>query len=126
MDWTEAFYECLKLKDVQINSRYVSKADGLSRVFKGCSALENVYVAKLCWSISFENSPLITLESLLKTIADSYNTEAITITVHPDVYAKLTGDTTNDAAGALSEEELAEWAAVMTAAVNKNIAFATV
>ena len=50
----------------------------------------------------------------------------ITITVHTDVYAKLTGDTTNAAAAALTEEELAQWMAITEAAAAKNISFATV
>lgn len=31
------------------------------------------------------------------------------IKVHPDIYAKLTGDITNEVAAALSPEELAQW-----------------
>ena len=54
------------------------------------------------------------------------NTAAITITVHPDVYAKLTGDTTNEAAAALTPEELAAWQQVLADAVDRNISFATV
>lgn len=53
-------------------------------------------------------------------------TTQITITVHPSVYAKLTGDTTNEAAAALTPEELAQWQQVLTDAVAKNISFATV
>ena len=52
--------------------------------------------------------------------------ENSTVTVHKDVYAKLTGDTTNEAAAALTEEELAQWMAITEAAAAKNISFATV
>lgn len=48
-----------------------------------------------------------------------------TVLVHPDVYAKLTGDTTNAAAAALTEEELAQWMEMAEAADNYNIIFAT-
>ena len=48
-----------------------------------------------------------------------------TITLHPNVYAKLTGDTTNPAAAALTPQELAQWMEVLTDAVDKNITFAT-
>lgn len=48
-----------------------------------------------------------------------------TVLVHPDVYAKLTGDTTNAAAAALTEEELAQWMEMAAAADNYNIIFAT-
>lgn len=47
-------------------------------------------------------------------MANAANTSAITITVHPDVYAKLT------------DESNAEWYAVLTAAAAKNITFATI
>lgn len=48
-----------------------------------------------------------------------------TVTVHRDVYAKLTGDTTNAAAAALSEEELAQWQEMAVSAAEYNITFAT-
>jgi len=48
-------------------------------------------------------------ESVNHTIKNRRGTNAITITVHPDVYAKLTGDTTNAAASALTADELAKW-----------------
>lgn len=47
------------------------------------------------------------------------------ITVHPDSYAKLTGDTTNAAAAALTEEELAQWMQIVTDAAAKKITFIT-
>lgn len=49
----------------------------------------------------------------------------LTIVVHPDVYAKLTGDTTNTAAATLAPEQLAQWQQVLTDASNKNIQFIT-
>lgn len=48
-----------------------------------------------------------------------------TVTVHRDVYAKLTGDTTNAAAAALSEEELAQWQEMAVSAAEYNITFAS-
>lgn len=48
-----------------------------------------------------------------------------TVIVHPDVYAKLTGDTINAAAAALTEEELTQWMEMAAAADNYNIIFAT-
>lgn len=57
-------------------------------------------------------------------VANAANTSTITITVHADVYAKLTGDTTNAAAAALTEEEAAAWRQVLADANAKNISFA--
>ena len=53
------------------------------------------------------------MESLQYLVNNASNTAPITITVHPDVYAKLT------------DEANADWYAVNTAAQAKNIAFAT-
>ena len=58
-------------------------------------------------------------------VTNAANTSSITVTVHPDVYAKLTGDTTNAAAAALTAEELAQWQQLVTDATSKNINFAT-
>ena len=58
-------------------------------------------------------------------VTNAANTSPITVTVHPDVYAKLTGDTTNAAAAALTSDELAQWTALVTTANSKNISFAT-
>lgn len=54
---------------------------------------------------------------------DGYGTSQSIITVHPDVYAKLTGDTTNAAAAALSAAELAEWAEVLERCAARNKIF---
>ena len=61
----------------------------------------------------------------VQTCASSDLTTEITVTVHPDVYAKLTGDTTNAAAAALTADELARWQEVLAEAAEKQITFAT-
>ena len=67
----------------------------------------------------------ISLASMQYMVNNSTATSSITVTVHPDVYAKLTGDTTNAAASALTADELAQWQALVTTANSKNISFAT-
>lgn len=67
----------------------------------------------------------ISLSSMQYMVNNSTATSSITVTVHPDVYAKLTGDTTNATAAALTAEELAQWQALVTTANSKNISFAT-
>ena len=67
----------------------------------------------------------ISLSSMQYMVNNSTATSSITVTVHPDVYAKLTGDTTNAAAAALTAEELAQWQALVTTANSKHISFAT-
>ena len=75
------------------------------------------------FNISFLKS--ISLSSMQYMVNNSNATSSITVTVHPDVYAKLTGDTTNAAAAALTSDELAQWTALVTTANSKNISFAT-
>lgn len=90
--------------------------------FTQCTNLEEVRAAFVC-NLSFADSPRLSLASFNYGVKDG--SAGYTITVHPDVYAKLTGDMTNEAAAALSEEEAAQWQQVFTDAAAKNITFAT-
>lgn len=76
-------------------------------------------------SFDVRTSPLLTFSTMQYLVTNAANTSSITVTVHPDVYAKLTGDTTNAAASALTADELAQWQALVTTANSKNISFAT-
>ena len=76
-------------------------------------------------SLDLSKCPLIDLTSWQGLVSRAANTDAITVTVHPDVYAKLTGDTSNAAAAALSADELAQWQALVATAAAKQITFAT-
>ena len=64
--------------------------------------------------IDLSQASKLTIECIEYLIAKAVNTKTITITVHPDVYEKLT-DTNNT-----------EWYAQLTAAAAKNISFATI
>ena len=74
--------------------------------------------------MSFSDSAKLSAASISNGITNGAS--GVTIIFHPDVYAKLIGDTTNAAAAALSEEELAQWQALGNAAAEKGIAIATV
>ena len=76
-------------------------------------------------SFDISCAPKISLDSINYWITAAINASAITITVHPDVYAKLTGDITNAAAADLTAEEAAQWQALAVAAGGKQITFAT-
>ncbi len=111
----------------EINKVYAT--DAINRLYVESMGLEIIYFtaqnanAKQWGRFSIKNASKFRLdgmEEILKWVRDS------TVTVHPDVYAKLTGDTTNEAAAALTEEELAQWMAITEAAAAKNISFATV
>ncbi len=111
----------------EINKVYAT--DAINRLYVESMGLEIIYFtaqnknAKQWRLFNIKNASKFRLdgmEEILKWVRDS------TVTVHPDVYAKLTGDTTNEAAAALTEEELAQWMAITEAAAAKNISFATV
>lgn len=120
-----AFYGCVNLTHILGNIGINSDGVNVTDMFKNCTSLQYVNIYGLRQNISFQDSPLLSLESLQYLVANSKNTTEITVTVHPDVYAKLSGETTNAAASALTADELAAWQAVVTAAAAKNIAFAT-
>lgn len=119
----QAFYGCTNLRKVY----GLSHLNGTlaSMMFEKCSRLEYVGIARLKSNLDLRWSPRLSLESLIFLVENAANTEAITITVHPDVYAKLTGDTANPAAAELTEEELAQWQQLLVDAAEKQINFAT-
>lgn len=107
-----AFYGCSSLHTIS-GTIYLDSRVDTNNTFRGCRALETVYISYLTKSLSLSDSPLLSLASLQYLVDNATNTSAITVTVHPTVYAKLT-DTAN-----------AEWHKVLADAAEKNIAFAT-
>lgn len=120
-----AFYGCKNLREIRGPIRHqVGKIDGSA--FLDCPKLESLDLRQLKSNLLLSNSPLLKLDSLDSIVTNAANgNTAITITVHADVYAKLTGDTTNEAAAALTADELAQWQALLTKAAGKHIAFAS-
>lgn len=105
------FANCSKLRSV-LGSIVFNVA--ATTVFNKCSSLKDITIWELHKNINFAFSPLLSLDSVSFMVQHATNDSPITITVHPDVYAKLT-DTLN-----------AEWYAVLTTAAAKNISFATI
>lgn len=94
-----------------------------SNTFRGCIKLTAIHmgIGGNC-SVSFQDSPLLTYDSIKYTIEHARNTSAITIIVHPTTYAYLTGTTApTTQVGGTTEE----WQALVTAATAKKISFAT-
>ena len=122
------FYNCKKLRSINTTEPAIYNLNGYpTDNFQNCVSLVEIRgVLRGNCDISFSDSPLLSLSSLEYMVSRAVNTQAITVTVHPDVYAKLTGDTTNAAAAALSADELAQWQSLVSAAAAKNISFATV
>lgn len=107
---------------INFNAQYLTSAK-----YESFSApnLVTLDISNLKISLDLSKCPLIDLTSWQGLVSRAANTDAITVTVHPDVYAKLTGDTSNAAASALSADELAQWQALVATAAAKQITFAT-
>ena len=121
------FSNCNKLREIKgiIGIRLNNGRSECEHIFFGATALEEVRV-QTSQSLNLRSPSRLSLTSMQYLVANASNgTKVITITVHPDVYAKLTGDTTNAAAAALTADELAQWQEVLGQAVAKNISFAT-
>ncbi len=110
-----AFAQCEKLRKILtvINLNSYSLGKPITTMFQDCILLEYVRIQKIRQSISFSNSPLLSLESLQYLITNADNALAITVTVHADVYAKI------------QDETQTEWHALIASAQEKQITFAT-
>lgn len=65
-----------------------------------CTALEDITLEGHLGNLDISGSPVISLKSLQYLVANAANTSAITVTVHADVYAKLTTPDNVDTEGA--------------------------
>lgn len=109
-NYTTAFMNCKKLREI----KGVLQGAGVAKTntFLGCAALEEVRLFTAV-DVSFADSPLLSYESLEYLVKNASNTGPITVTVHADVYAKLTG-------GEGSEQR---WQQLFNDAQAKQIAF---
>lgn len=107
------FLNCSKLKTIRGGIKFNSTTQNYTSIFSGCALLETVKCNGIVASISFSDSPLLSLESLQYLITNAVNTSAITVTVHADVYAKI------------QDETQTEWHALIASAQEKQITFVT-
>lgn len=121
---TSAFNKCSALEEVYGDLHHHGKGVGNVGMWF-CYALRELRIRSEKQNMSFPHSSRLSLASFQHMLTRTDNSVAITITVHPDCYAKMTGDTSNAAAAALTEEEAAQWQQLLTDAVAKNITFAT-
>lgn len=107
----QAFYGCTNLRKVYGLSHLRTNID--STTFQGCAKLEYVGITHLRGNLDLRWSPLLGADSLRFLVSNADNTSAVTITVHAEVYAKLT------------DPALAEWSGLIADAAAKNITFIT-
>lgn len=114
-DLFATFHTCSKLKEID-GRLNVSNASNVasSANFRDCPNLEEVRIYGLKTNIYFNYSPKLSIDSISYLVDNAANTTAITVFVHPDVFAKLT------------DESNEEWHQVLIDAMAKNITFATV
>lgn len=82
-------------------------------IFRYSPLVEYFRIKNLKKNAVISDCPLLTLDTVSYLVDNAANTSAITVQVHPDVYAKLTDSSNTD------------WYAVNTAAQAKQISFAT-
>lgn len=110
--YISTIYNCNKLRRIIHPIRMARNIDN----FRRCPRLEDVeliFTNTSPMAVSFADCPLLSLASFQYMVSNTQNKAAVTITVHPEVYAKLTN------------ENNAEWHAVLSAATEKGITFAT-
>lgn len=113
-DWFNLFSGCTRLRKVLGTLGDMSTRQN-ANCFQNCVNLEEIRIHRLNVSFNISTCPKINCESVRYWVKNRHpSNNAITITVHPDVYAKLT------------DESNTEWHQVLVDAAEKNIVFATV
>lgn len=87
------FANCGKLRVIYgVLTLLSSKLSDVASMFIGCAELRELQLKSLKTSISFSDSPLLSLDSISYMVTNAANTSPITITLHPDAYARLTDE----------------------------------
>lgn len=92
-DMTSTFANCRKLREIVPTIVDVVKANyfpAWMNTFNMCDSLVSVKIKGLTHSLVFRDSPLLSLDSISFMVSNAANTAAITITLHPDAYARVT------------------------------------
>lgn len=85
------FKNCESLKYIY-GTLVFGSGSNLSGVFEYCQSLEEVRIKNLGKSLQIAQSPKLSLDSVAFMVQNAANTSPITITLHTDVFAKLTGE----------------------------------
>lgn len=88
-----AFKNCKKLRIVKgVDLTHCTTTESVLNVFSNCTSLETIEIFNLVVNISFNDSPLLSKESVIHLISKAKPTSPITITLHPTTYAMATAD----------------------------------
>lgn len=102
-DGTAMFDDCYSLEVIEANLILATKNSPCGNMFRNCKKLHEVYVEPQS-NISLADSPVLSETSIAYMV--SHGTAGITITLHPDAYARVTDE-------------------IFAAAAQKNITIAT-
>ncbi len=91
VSFVRAFSECTKLKHILFNP-IVCSSGIVSNMFSNCTLLQTVKLRDLSDNLSFGQSPNLSKGSVLFVVQNAAPSSAITITLHPDAYARLADD----------------------------------
>lgn len=91
---TASFNGCRNLTHIIpiLRCTFLGSSVNLTNAFIGCISLKYVKLEKFAVPVSFSDSSYISKESILHTVQNAAPTSAITITLHPDAYARLADD----------------------------------
>lgn len=88
----ELFSRCFKLRTIEPYIVAKTFKNTNEYIFSRCYALENVRLYGLQNDLSIADSPNLTLDSIEYAITNRDGSKAITITLHPDAYARVTDE----------------------------------
>lgn len=119
-----SFHNCVKLRKVIgiINFNGATRIANKSSSFGHLPKLEEIRI-KPKFSFSIPHSPLLSYDSVKFMVDNRNDTSPITISLHADVFAKLSG-TASDEAYTQSGHTKEEWMAIVTTAQGRNVSFA--
>lgn len=92
-DMTSTFANCRKLREIVptiVDVVIANYFPAWMNTFSQCDSLVSVKIKGLTHSLVFRDSPLLSLDSISFMVSNAANTAAITITLHPDAYARVT------------------------------------
>lgn len=113
------FWDCKKLRKIEITLGAYGINSAKDGAFYNCFALEDVKIGGVSCNLDFSYSPRISRASFEYMFVRNTN---ITFTVHPLVYAKIMGTSTET----MTEDEKAQWEALLPLAQERNVTIATV
>lgn len=84
------FAKCVKLRKVIGKINFLQDQIDTYEFAQSCVALEDIQITQLRFDLNLADCPLLSLASLQFMVANAANTTLITITLHPDAFARLT------------------------------------